>query len=126
MHNSRGCFPDHRRRIALELRAVDRFHTSRQTVEPVRVALVALTIRNDPGHRLRMGSGKPGILENLQGKLEHLIHRKCNVITPGRCRSFLFHRKPSLCWLASPYRSEEHTSELQSRGHLVCRLLLEK
>src|SRR5439155_24320446 len=41
------------------------------------------------------------------------------------------------CWLcvsAWPHRSnsrarlrsEEHTSELQSRGHLVCRLLLEK
>src|SRR5690625_6952554 len=28
----------------------------------------------------------------------------------------------ALLWL----RSEEHTSELQSRGHLVCRLLLEK
>src|SRR5439155_17789278 len=27
---------------------------------------------------------------------------------------------------ACPRRSEEHTSELQSRGHLVCRLLLEK
>src|SRR2546422_8174847 len=27
---------------------------------------------------------------------------------------------------ASPERSEEHTSELQSRLHLVCRLLLEK
>src|SRR5690625_6325798 len=29
---------------------------------------------------------------------------------------------------AAPHtiRSEEHTSELQSRGHLVCRLLLEK
>src|SRR5690625_6451353 len=26
----------------------------------------------------------------------------------------------------SVMRSEEHTSELQSRGHLVCRLLLEK
>src|SRR6266702_3292334 len=26
----------------------------------------------------------------------------------------------------SSQRSEEHTSELQSRGHLVCRLLLEK
>src|SRR5207253_5399298 len=26
----------------------------------------------------------------------------------------------------STIRSEEHTSELQSRGHLVCRLLLEK
>src|SRR2546422_6928519 len=31
-------------------------------------------------------------------------------------------------WAASPRprRSEEHTSELQSRLHLVCRLLLEK
>src|SRR5215208_8320952 len=28
-------------------------------------------------------------------------------------------------WYTS-IRSEEHTSELQSRGHLVCRLLLEK
>src|SRR5207253_10897907 len=27
---------------------------------------------------------------------------------------------------SSSSRSEEHTSELQSRGHLVCRLLLEK
>src|SRR5690625_4803499 len=27
---------------------------------------------------------------------------------------------------ATRSRSEEHTSELQSRGHLVCRLLLEK
>src|SRR5439155_19436422 len=29
-------------------------------------------------------------------------------------------------WQFAPGRSEEHTSELQSRGHLVCRLLLEK
>src|SRR3989304_4871375 len=28
--------------------------------------------------------------------------------------------------IPSPFRSEEHTSELQSRLHLVCRLLLEK
>src|SRR5690625_6075828 len=28
--------------------------------------------------------------------------------------------------LSGQSRSEEHTSELQSRGHLVCRLLLEK
>src|SRR5207253_10629677 len=31
----------------------------------------------------------------------------------------------SKLWLCNG-RSEEHTSELQSRGHLVCRLLLEK
>src|SRR5439155_27337373 len=29
-------------------------------------------------------------------------------------------------WCSASTRSEEHTSELQSRGHLVCRLLLEK
>src|SRR5439155_14779821 len=52
-------------------------------------------------------------------------------------------RRPPWCWtsrsgprvsavgqivrlLRQRHRSEEHTSELQSRGHLVCRLLLEK
>src|SRR3712207_7115722 len=30
------------------------------------------------------------------------------------------------CGDSSPSRSEEHTSELQSRQYLVCRLLLEK
>src|SRR3990172_9870598 len=29
-------------------------------------------------------------------------------------------------WLSAAERSEEHTSELQSRLHLLCRLLLEK
>src|SRR5687768_17880276 len=31
-----------------------------------------------------------------------------------------------IAFLRDPVRSEEHTSELQSRLHLVCRLLLEK
>src|SRR2546422_4522669 len=36
-------------------------------------------------------------------------------------------REPSCPRSSVPvYRSEEHTSELQSRLHLVCRLLLEK
>src|SRR5690625_6510175 len=43
-------------------------------------------------------------------------------------------RYPQIDYLGFPFsisetfqqRSEEHTSELQSRGHLVCRLLLEK
>src|SRR5690625_6114414 len=33
---------------------------------------------------------------------------------------------PCLVLQRGQTRSEEHTSELQSRGHLVCRLLLEK
>src|SRR5437870_7309108 len=36
--------------------------------------------------------------------------------------------RPQMIWgrNTNAPRSEEHTSELQSRGHLVCRLLLEK
>src|SRR2546429_5550009 len=41
---------------------------------------------------------------------------------PGVKRRELRHNKPQ----TMPPRSEEHTSELQSRLHLVCRLLLEK
>src|SRR5215510_50848 len=41
--------------------------------------------------------------------------------SPG-CRG----RSPAAVRRSARRRSEEHTSELQSRGHLVCRLLLEK
>src|SRR3989442_6021801 len=34
--------------------------------------------------------------------------------------------RPEPPWHTEQVRSEEHTSELQSRPHLVCRLLLEK
>src|SRR5699024_11836165 len=36
------------------------------------------------------------------------------------------HEFPKAMWLLAIMRSEEHTSELQSRFDLVCRLLLEK
>src|SRR5207253_4326033 len=38
----------------------------------------------------------------------------------------LIDSSPHHCMAPRAQRSEEHTSELQSRGHLVCRLLLEK
>src|SRR2546422_8215249 len=47
-------------------------------------------------------------------------------------REYSVHRPPpdffqqTLARFLRPPRSEEHTSELQSRLHLVCRLLLEK
>src|SRR2546429_5635457 len=41
-------------------------------------------------------------------------------------RSKLPFSPTSLHWGGGDGRSEEHTSELQSRLHLVCRLLLEK
>src|SRR2546422_7427724 len=38
----------------------------------------------------------------------------------------VFKKNNGLLFYPVQYRSEEHTSELQSRLHLVCRLLLEK
>src|SRR5690625_5571592 len=45
---------------------------------------------------------------------------------PGRAATAAWARWLIAARLAPTARSEEHTSELQSRGHLVCRLLLEK
>src|SRR5689334_24057748 len=44
---------------------------------------------------------------------------------PIRSRAVLTRASDPPPW-SSPPRSEEHTSELQSQFHLVCRLLLEK
>src|SRR5947209_15399070 len=49
-------------------------------------------------------------------------------VSPVRCRSRASGPSGSCCRLSvrQQLRSEEHTSELQSRQYLVCRLLLEK
>src|SRR5690625_973427 len=47
------------------------------------------------------------------------------LITIGAAAAQGFYKAPIYNLLMNT-RSEEHTSELQSRGHLVCRLLLEK
>src|SRR4249920_4007164 len=44
----------------------------------------------------------------------------------SRCWSSAARQTPPTSARPSARRSEEHTSELQSRPHLVCRLLLEK
>src|SRR5687768_17793908 len=47
-------------------------------------------------------------------------------INPDAHRVLIPTNDPSKLYGTAPTRSEEHTSELQSRLHLVCRLLLEK
>src|SRR5690554_7026708 len=42
------------------------------------------------------------------------------------CRALLVQEDDRNILIETGIRSEEHTSELQSRPHLVCRLLLEK
>src|SRR5439155_8982274 len=54
---------------------------------------------------LRHGWSRVGVYDDLFGRRRFLLAEQI---------------------IVHPHRSEEHTSELQSRGHLVCRLLLEK
>src|SRR5437870_9203565 len=61
---------------------------------------------------------KPESLADVQRWLQQQTAN----LWPAALGSLNFRRSPCI----RPNRSEEHTSELQSRGHLVCRLLLEK
>src|SRR5690625_7057926 len=70
---------------------------------------------------------------NIQNFPDAAIERMdpCSSFTDFAPGSFQYHDGRFLGdhqWIRqlSGVRSEEHTSELQSRGHLVCRLLLDK
>src|SRR5687768_13578564 len=81
-------------------------------------AVVAEALRSSGHHPVRFWNFVPGIHADMGGGRDRYM-----VFNAGRYAAFerwfgqaaLFTR-----------RSEEHTSELQSRLHLVCRLLLEK
>src|SRR5690625_6938861 len=73
-------------------------------------------------YRLKSGassSGHPIVEKGHKAELNHVSK------TSVSCSQFSSSSGASFPTYTSP-RSEEHTSELQSRGHLVCRLLLEK
>src|SRR3712207_8449169 len=56
----------------------------------------------------------------------HLCHlaQKINILLG--VFHYISNIKKNICICKCTFRSEEHTSELQSRQYLVCRLLLEK
>src|SRR2546425_2920346 len=60
-------------------------------------------------------------LGGLKLSLDGLEKRDRMVYAKARAKNI-----PVMVTLAGGYRSEEHTSELQSLAYLVCRLLLEK
>src|SRR5690625_3693364 len=80
----------------------------------------------------------PGNIRALQNAIERLLLLSPeDEITAGDVEQFVTRKRSSRKQLERlvdeiesfhvfKERSEEHTSELQSRGHLVCRLLLEK
>src|SRR3989440_4941845 len=94
----------------------------------------SLSLRDDPGYTV--DADFTGPINAQQTLLYRLIledvHRDTFRDSTWEHSSYV---SPSLTWLASDdssatlvleVRSEEHTSELQSRSDLVCRLLLEK
>src|SRR2546422_2676312 len=79
------------------------------------------------------GARKPAAAIELMPATCHVAHGPVNHHVPGAGieRADRLERPPGreIRQVADPAdvdRSEEHTSELQSRLHLVCRLLLEK
>src|SRR5690625_6228356 len=63
---------------------------------------------------------------SLHDALPILYLFKCKNVFPTIVRNCIFAAQIGLLCDWNRLRSEEHTSELQSRGHPVCRLLLEK
>src|SRR5205814_9450650 len=54
------------------------------------------------------------------------LHDALPISVDRRSQRRVLARRPGAAVRAADHRSEEHTSELQSLRHLVCRLLLEK
>src|SRR6266699_5930692 len=101
-------------------------------LEPFRAAVFHVVIsgsgllRTEEGRTIRLSAGDVAVL--MGGQRHELMSEPGVPITsfadlmdhcvPGRF--------PSISVAGKRPRSEEHTSELQSRPHLVCRLLLEQ
>src|SRR5439155_9932790 len=98
---------------------------------------------NDPVEYKKYADRVPAILAKYGAKVLTRGGRYQTLEGPERFNRFVVIEFPSFeqgvaCFNSQEYkeaaafrrrnraRSEEHTSELQSRGHLVCRLLLEK
>src|SRR5690554_7693147 len=94
--------------------------------QPPRSTLFPYTTLFRSPFNKRSPSGITSASSNCLKKLSNNLSYKLE-----RIRSTLHFSRVSLPGTTSPNerprnRSEEHTSELQSRPHLVCRLLLEK
>src|SRR5690625_6282030 len=74
-----------------------------------------------PQNGFQFRRGQELFLRKLASAFEHGDTYQLGVFVPGYGKTIT-----ALSSFIVALRSEEHTSELQSRGHLVCRLLLEK
>src|SRR5439155_13769313 len=78
------------------------------------------------GHETARLNKRAGIEDRRQSRAERKRHDASKVGVNECIADNVKCVRLCLERLERTLRSEEHTSELQSRGHLVCRLLLEK
>src|SRR3712207_7392330 len=74
----------------------------------------------------RLKGRKRQVAVNTDGLLLGILVHAADIQDADGLGDLLQRVKPLYPWLRGNRRSEEHTSELQSRQYLVCRLLLEK
>src|SRR5687768_17642653 len=89
----------------------------RSTLFPYTTLFRSHCIENRPVQMLGTTLARSNTSHNLGAVLDHLGGMESAF---GTCKALYDYFRIFI------YRSEEHTSELQSRLHLVCRLLLEK
>src|SRR5439155_21551469 len=96
--------------------------TTRVFAMPERTKQCEITFPNVEGFRLEYAEGP--LIADFSGVEDYEIDG--SRLPTKTIMATAVSRQEVQLTVESILRSEEHTSELQSRGHLVCRLLLEK
>src|SRR5437660_3257065 len=109
-------------RLAMGTGTVGTGHHSHQTALGIQGLSDLLLNGYDHGLRFFDAADSYGSHPHVAEALKRVPRDKVTVLTKTWARDAATARAD----LERFRRSEEHTSELQSRGHLVCRLLLEK
>src|SRR5690625_6093160 len=89
-------------------------------------AVVADEVRTLAGRTHRSTEEIQNMVESLQQGVANAVETMEKSRSGARTSADFAKEMEAVLSAVKASRSEEHTSELQSRGHLVCRLLLEK
>src|SRR5690625_1492070 len=125
---------NHGRIILMEETAKQFKETAREHAQKVSVPFESVEMLNAIGYPALSipkedGGGGISLVELMKHQESSAMYDGATALSIGWHMGIIMDLGEKKTWDEAKYkkvRSEEHTSELQSRGHLVCRLLLEK